>query len=364
MSLASELLMSAGVLLTFALLWIAVSWRIRLFRQALFFRHLAVMLRLGSPLSDALSSADEGIRALPPHLLLPLRDEVGDGKKFSEALTRHARPFEARQILLISAGEKSGTLPEVCARLGRYPASIATLGTHVLVMLAYLTLLASVAGLGWTGYAIFILPQFTKAIGDTGLAHAGPLRLFDLSLDVTLAVLTIPWLLLLAFHLGRGLQLRAITSRAVLLLPGLRGHAWDAACLTLARGLGVLHSARLSSREVAAFLPTLSTNTAIGDRLRRASAHVVSGRSLSAALHEEGFPDPMVQFIEWGEASGAPEEMLRAAERHFEARIERRVFLVHRVLFPAMIAAIGVAVALLGLTVFASLRELTLGMVE
>ncbi|MBI3098815.1 MAG: type II secretion system F family protein [Planctomycetes bacterium] len=360
MSLEAGILIQGGVVLPFVFVALAVWWRMRLFRQALFFRHLAVMLRLGAPIRHALSAADEGAHLLPPHVMHPIREGIERGERFSDLLSRHSKPFEARHLRLVAAGEKSGTLAAACAGAGRFPSPTVSLGTQLLLMLAYLSLLASLAGTysGWFG--VFVLPMFRKVGEAGGGSLAAPLRLYALSQWVIVTAIVLHGFLLVAFILARRPLRSAILSRFLFRVPGLGGHLADSACLLIVRGLGVLRSARLASREVALLLPTLATQAGMSFRLKAVSEMVLAGRSLSRSLHEGRFPDSLVHFTEMAENGAGGETVLMEAEHVYESRMERRVFLLQRIVLPAFIATIGMGVGLMALSLFLSLQEITL----
>lgn len=101
-------------------------------------RQLAVLLRSGIPLVEALSALIEQIEH--PDLeaaFTDARDKVNEGTSFAEALRSHPRVFSSLFVNMVSAGEASGTLEAVMARLADFLESQAQLKSKVSSALAY-----------------------------------------------------------------------------------------------------------------------------------------------------------------------------------------------------------------------------------
>ncbi|MBN1226869.1 MAG: type II secretion system F family protein, partial [Deltaproteobacteria bacterium] len=88
---------------------------------ALLTRQLGTLLKAGLPLMQALSTLIDQIDT--PHvkkIFIEIREKVKSGMPFSKALSEHPRLFSRLYIQMVRAGEASGALDQVLARLAEY----------------------------------------------------------------------------------------------------------------------------------------------------------------------------------------------------------------------------------------------------
>ena len=87
----------------------------------IFIRQLATMLSAGIPLVQALQGIIEGIeKDKLKNTITKVKENVESGISFSESLRRHPKEFDDLICNLIEAGELSGTLDRMLARIAVY----------------------------------------------------------------------------------------------------------------------------------------------------------------------------------------------------------------------------------------------------
>src|SRR5690606_19727552 len=85
---------------------------------ALMTRQLAVLLRAGMPLVEALAAMlDQTEKPALQTALYDIRDRVNSGGSLGDALAAHPRIFSSLYTNMVRAGEVSGTLEPVLVRL-------------------------------------------------------------------------------------------------------------------------------------------------------------------------------------------------------------------------------------------------------
>src|SRR6266850_2296295 len=88
---------------------------------ALLTRQLATLTKAGLPLVECLSTLIEQMEhAALKRVLSHVRQQVREGRSLADALQAHPRVFSSIYINMVHAGEESGTLETVLARLADY----------------------------------------------------------------------------------------------------------------------------------------------------------------------------------------------------------------------------------------------------
>ena len=126
---------------------------------ALLTRQLATLLKAGLPLDEALAALgeqndDQRVRTL----VVSLRSRVMEGSGLSAALTE-SESFPEIYRASIAAGEQSGRLDQVLARLADYTEARDALKQKVWAALAYPILLTLVAIAVVTGLLVYVVPS-------------------------------------------------------------------------------------------------------------------------------------------------------------------------------------------------------------
>jgi general secretion pathway protein F len=170
----------------------------RLGRRAavtLWTRNAATLLGAGIPLDRALAfTAQFASHPGLAETIRQVRRAVQGGASLADALAQHPRYFDPLFIALVSAGESSGALDVVFARLSEHMEESAELRSQVFSALLYPALLAVVAIVGVTILLGFVIPRFATVLADVG----GTLPLSTRLLLGASALLTKAWWLWLA----------------------------------------------------------------------------------------------------------------------------------------------------------------------
>jgi general secretion pathway protein F len=331
---------------------------------ALFTRQVATLVQV-TPLEEALRTI--GRQAEQEHvqrILLSVHGAVLEGRRLSEAMAREPASFPPLYRAMVSAGESSGTLPQILERMSDLLERQAQVRSKVLSALAYPVILAIVAIFVVFALMIFVVPKVVEQFEDVGQALPLLTRIV-----IALSEFLANWWWALALALAGALLLgaRALRDEALRL-------RFDTRLLRLpllGRLIRDLHAARMArtlSTMIASRLPLLeglklTTQTVHNRALRTASADITesirTGGSLSAALRRAGvFPPLLVYLAASGEASGKLDIMLERAADYLEREFDSFTATALSLLEPAIIVLMGGIVAIIVLSILLPILQL------
>jgi general secretion pathway protein F len=315
---------------------------------ALTTRQLATLLRAGLPIDEALAAlVEQGEDERSRTLLVGLRSRVMEGATLASALAEFPESFPEIYRASVSAGEQSGRLDQVLARLADYSEARDALTQKIAIALVYPVLLTVVAIAIVSGLLVYVVPQILGVFSSLHQTLPLPTR----ALIVLSAVLRdFGWLLLggvialvVALRLSmRQVSVRSAWHRTLLRLP-LIGRLTRAANTARAtRTLALLTASAVPLLESLSIAAQVVPNLPMREALKRAAVKVREGGSFSRALAESGFFSPVaLRLIASGERAGELEKMLEEAANHQQREVDRWLGTLTAVLGPLVILIVG-----------------------
>jgi general secretion pathway protein F len=153
-------------------------------------------------------------------------------------------------------------------------------------------------------------------------------------------------------------QSRRLLSRAIQTLPAIGRITHEMRLARLYRTLSVLLGAGIALHPALRDVPGLIAGDPDG-ALSRAAQRVSEGRSASDALEQAGLTTPLARsLIASGEGGGQLARMLDEAARFLELETTRRLERAMKLIEPALMAAIGVAVGVIVVLMYLPIFEL------
>jgi general secretion pathway protein F len=330
----------------------------------IFTRQLATLVTV-SPLEESLRTiARQTEKDHVRTILLNVHSGVLEGRRLSEAMAREPGSFPALYRGMVSAGESSGSLPQILERVALLLERQGQVRAKVLSALAYPIILAFVAMFVVFALMVFVVPRVVEQFEDIG-QQLPLLTRIVIALSEFLAAWW--WALAIGFALFVLISIRALrdetlrlrADRTLLRLP-LFGR--------LIRDLHAARMARTLSTMVASRLPLLeglklTTQTVHNRALRIASAEIAetvrTGGSLSGALRRANvFPPLLVYLAASGEASGKLDIMLERAADYLEREFDSFTATALALLEPAIIVIMGAVVAVIVLSILLPILQL------
>ncbi len=310
------------------------------------FHQLAVMLRSGLPILEALRIVAGHSRIAVARVWNKIADRIQQGDSLTEAMMEH-KVFDRLTLALIRVGEETGNLDFVLDHASKELERIRNFKRQVVSALAYPLFVMVFA----IGVAIFMLttvvpeikkflsvlgrelPPITQALIDTSdwFETHGPYLLIGLAVFVA------------TIYLLRQVTLtRYWLDWLILKLPLFGSIAQLAGTVAFTRGLGTLFKSGVRIVEALEITEALLSNTWLGRRVAEARQQVLHGESLSKPLGETfGFPPLLHKMLVVGENAGTLEDILEEMTQYFEDRMARLIRTMAAFMEPAVTLIVG-----------------------
>ncbi|MGC6417253.1 MAG: type II secretion system inner membrane protein GspF [Bradymonadia bacterium] len=326
---------------------------------ALFSRQLATLTKAGIPLVEAISATvDQTDKKKLRRVLAKVRQDVSEGSSLAGALEQHPTVFSPIFPNMIRAGEASGTLDQVLARLADFTENSVKLKSKVQSAMMYPIIMVLIGGAILAGLFVFVIPQITQIFEDSG-QDLPPLT--TLLIAASHFLRNYYWLMLmLVIAFFWGFRKWKQTPKG--------SYSWDKIKLRipvvgkLILMIGVARFTRTLATLLRSGVPLLKaldiTKNVLGNQLlvevvEKARLSVKEGSSLADPLKTSGkFPPIVVHMIAIGEQSGALEDMLAVVSDTYESQVDSKIAGLTSLLEPLMILGMGITI---GVIVFAVL---------
>ena len=339
--------------------------RIPAMERAMATRQLATLVGAGVPLVEALSALVQQTehRALKG-VLAQVRDRVNEGSSLADALISTGR-FDNLYVSMVRAGEASGALEAVLARVADYLEDQVRLNGRVLSILTYPLFMLVFATVVVGVMVTFVLPQITELLISQ-----------DLELPwYTVAVIGFSdflrgyWWLVILGGIGLGFLYRAIAKtdrrRAVLdrfwlSVPVLGRVIRFLAIARLTRTLGSLLASSVNIVQALTIARHVANNSVFEAAADMARESILEGAALATPLRSSGeFPPLVTTMVEVGERSGDLEGMLIKVADTYEEQVETSVTRLTSLMEPILILVMVGVVGIIIMAVLMPMLQLT-----
>ena len=336
-----------------------------------FFRQMAVMLKSGVHLSQALELLAENMTNKKFGAnIFDVSKRLGSGEELSSSLGNFPRIFSPIMIGLIEAGEAGGILSEVLERLASLVESQSKIKGQITGALIYPIAILVLAVTISLALLIFIVPTFDEMFKSMGAELPG-LTAFMLSLSriVTSSsfLVSAPILLFIAFYLFKVNYAtntgRRIIDGLILKIPLFGDLILKSELASMSDTLSTLINSGISIVEAIERCIKASSNEIIKIALRRSISLVTQGQELSTSLETaKVIPRLLVSMIKIGEETGALSFMLENLANFYKREVEEAVTVLTKAMEPAVIfvvaAIVGTIVISLYLPMFSLIGEM------
>lgn len=341
--------------------------RTRISIQALsnFTRQFATLLRAGTPLSECLQvlieqSGSRGIEAI----LRDVRERVTGGETLADAMSNHPSVFNELYVNMIRAGEASGHLDEVLARIGVYLQRQARLRNKVAAALMYPMIMVTVGTLVVIVLMKWVVPKILALVAQ----RKGELPLPTRVLRAVSGFFADYWLLLLVAIAGlyvivismRGTTKgRYFLDKLKLSMPIFGDLFKKQAISRFAVTLSTLLKSGLPVLEGLAIVKNVVDNAVLAEVVGTIRDRIVEGTDISAPLkRSKMFPAVVGHMIAVGEQSGQLEEILSQLADSYDEEIDIATQRMTALLEPILIVSMAVIVAFIVLAVILPMLQL------
>lgn len=322
--------------------------------KIIFCEQLAVMIRAGLTLIDALKSlqGESDSRQMATTIDQLIKD-IESGNSFSVSLNKHPKIFDQVFVSIVASGEQSGKLDEVLSRQAKQMDKGYDLIAKVRGALIYpAVIFASLLGVG-VFVMIFILPKLKDVFEESG----APMPLFTrliMSLGANLAnywfyyLIGIAILSVALFFVLKSAPGRKFSDRLKLRLPVFGTLFKKAYLASFSRTFSGLAAAGLPVLEIFSITGKIIPNSLYQDAIISAAKKIENGLTIAKALSESPlFPRMVSQLVIVGEKSGRLDEVFDTLANFYERDVENITKNLSTLIEPIMMLVIGLGIGVL-----------------
>ena len=332
----------------------------------IFTEQLGHLLQAGMTLDEGLAVLEKRLKHPRVHeMTKALHRALVDGRSFSQALRDFPRIFSALYVNMVAAGEASGALPDILARLVDHLMQAKNLRDSVQQALIYPAFLALAGATLITIFITFMVPQLTGFMSQNGGALPLPTRIL---LQVH-HLITAYWWLFALLVVGAAIGFRAFVradegrmswDRFRLLIPGYGRIIRHRYYAQFSRTLGTLMENGIPLLRALDLVTEIAANSYLESKLREVRRAVIDGATLSAALSAQHlFPDLFTDMMAVGEQTGHFAQTMQTIADVYERELDRTVKIISALIPPVIIVLIAVIVGFVVYSILSAVFEMT-----
>jgi general secretion pathway protein F len=328
-------------------------------------RQLATLLRAGIPLNDALKALVEQIETRQLEAVFrDVREKIGQGASFAEALEQHPGVFPPLYISMVRAGEAAGNSDLVLERLANFMLKQSKMRNKVAAALMYPMIMVAVGGIVVAVLMTKVVPKLIVLVQSRGGELPAPTALLKSASDFLVAYW---YLLLLAVVLGN-MAISAMrrteggkyaTDRFLLNLPVFGDLFKKQAIARFAVTLSTLLKTGVNVLDAIKIVREIVANSVLQRVLDDLHAAILQGADISTPLKRSGiFPPAVGYMIAIGEQTGDLESVLDRLAEAYELEVDIATERMTAVIEPLMILLMAVVVGFIVLSIVLPMLQL------
>lgn len=326
---------------------------------AIFSRQLSVMVQARVPITQSLKSLAVQIKS--PNFkekILKIAQLVEEGNSLSEAFATFPEVFNVFYISLIKTGEASGKISDSLQYLSDHLEREHDISSQITGAMVYPIFVIAVLLLVIPIVIIFLMPRLIDLLKQT---TAKPPLFTQMMIDFYGFLSNYGWILLVGFILLVLFLIYYSTTKEgkkrydelSLRLPFIGGFLKKTFLVRFAENISTLITAGLSINNALKITRDTVGNSVYKKILTETDEGVSEGQSISSVLvkYPNYAPPFVVQMIEVGEETGTLDKNLMEIVNFYNKEIKRAVETFTSLLEPVLIIFLGIAVALLAVSV-------------
>lgn len=328
-------------------------------------QQMSTLIGANIPMVEALSALLE--QTENPKLkavFTDIREKVNEGHTLAKAMRAHPTVFDDLYVNMVDAGEQSGALEVVFARLATYTEASVALRGKLIAAVTYPIIMTLISGTLVLGLFTFVIPRIQRVFESSGKELPALTRVI---FGMSGFVVDYKWWLLAA------LPLLVWGGRRFLGSP--RGRAWwHRTSLRmpvfgpLNRLVAVSRFCRTLSTLLVSGVPILTAlniaravvgNDVIAHAVELAGKNISEGQSIAVPLKQSGeFPPIVTHMIAIGEKTGELEAMLGKVADAYDMEVETTVNSFTSLLAPILVVFMGLVVGIIALAVLLPMSQM------
>ncbi|MCM8831019.1 MAG: type II secretion system F family protein [Candidatus Omnitrophica bacterium] len=332
-----------------------------------FSRQLAILLKSGMPILDALNTISEQAQNTTlKNIILNIHNDIKAGVAFSVALEKFPNVFSSLYISMVKAAESSGNLYNALLQIAEYRSKQEELFSRIKIALSYPLLMLFVCVLTIIFMFTFVMPRLLKIYWSLQQKLPLPTKILisvtsffqKQSIPITVVILVILFSIRGLYKTEGGkfkidkFKLKIPILGAFFLKTELTRFSYTLALLIQA-GIPIIKAINLA-------IPIVG-NEIIKKQLYQSFQHLKEGGSFGKSLKMSGiFPPFMSNLITIGEASGKLSDSLSEVAISYEKEIDQMIKTFSTLLEPFLILSMGLVVGFIVIAMLLPIFEINI----
>ena len=337
-------------------------------------RQLATLLKAGIPMAQALTALIEQASSRDLETILrDVREKVSQGAGLAEALSHHPDHFSQLYVNMVKAGEASGTLDSVLARVATHTRKQEQLRNRVKAALTYPAVMVIFGTIVVFVLVTFVVPKIMQVIeqgrpGQKTMDLPMPTRIL---MGVSGFVGSWWWFIVLVvigaivlFKMSlRNPEFRFRFDRFNLKVPVVGELLRKSAVSRFAVTLSTLLKSGIPVLEALAIVRNIVSNSVLARTIDEIGVRITEGTDIATPLKKSGVFPPVVGYmISIGEQSGQLEEILERIAEAYDDEIEISAQKITSMVEPVLIISLALAVGFVVIAILLPILEISTSM--
>jgi general secretion pathway protein F len=313
---------------------------------------IALLLGSGLSLKDALEVVHGVFSRGEGHELVGLlRERIGKGSSFSDALEGAGRGFPAFYRGMVRIGEKIGSLDQVFLRLSAYLKEEKGLRDRFASALIYPCIVLGVAALSAVFVVLVLFPRLREIFAELGPGMADRVQSLMGSLQAALIVVGVVVAVLVLLGIGMAVARRRegpLATRVdsfLITLPLVSQFLVRRELLNFTFSMEALTAAGVSVEEALTEGAGTVTNLALRDAVLSIRERLLKGERLSSAFSRTPlFPERIARWMAIGERVGHVEKVFGQLRVYYQQEVDKWLGRLMALVEPALIVGLGLLI--------------------
>jgi type IV pilus assembly protein PilC len=315
---------------------------------AIFSRQFATLIAAGVPIARTLNTLKSQTKKKAlKDIIEDVLKRVEGGESLARALERHSNVFNKLYTSLVRAGEASGSLDVILARIATYLEKEMALRNQVKQAVSYPIFVLTIALALSAFLLMFIVPMFAGFL--TGMGAKLPLMT---SIVVNAShflinnfLLIVAFIIVGIFFFTRAMKTpkgREIFDLVIFRLPLFGPLYMKIECSRFARTFGSMTRSGVPVLTSLEIIEDVLSSVVLKKGIKFIHDAVRRGQTIADSMSKtDKFPMVLVEMIAIGEETGHLDEMLDKSADYYDDEVETTVKALSSMLEPAMIVIIG-----------------------
>jgi len=329
----------------------AKNYRLPLGELSLFTQQLSSLITAGLPLVQSLEALQEQTTDLVFRVIIrEVRMDIAGGNSFSSATKKFPRAFNTLFVSMVEAGEASGALAEILAKVASYFEASVKLSKKVKSAMTYPIAVIGLAVVLVTVLLVFVIPVFRDMFADMGQKLPAPTQLL---IDFSNFLRGYWWLvgiIIVGTWIGLRKYIETPAGRAhrdyvVVKAPVFGSLIHKIAVSRFCRTYATLIRSGVPILRTLEIVSAASGKVQIEKTCTEIAKHVSQGGQVSEVLAADTFFPPVVMhMVKAGESTGNVDGMMSKIADFYDTEIEATTAALTSLIEPLLIVFLGVVV--------------------